>query len=308
MDLPNAEPPLADRPVMCAVDASEEGEAVTWAGARIAALTGAPLVLFHAARPLGILHPLDQLLHPSRQARDRDAAMQLLDTYAGEIPVASSVRVASGSPTDETLLAAEEVDAALLVLGSRGGGVRATLLGSVPRALIARTTRPVLVVPGYTHAALFHGPVVCGISDVPESVDAARVAAELAAALGAELILVGIVDLSPVLAMPPSAAVGMLLDGYPTDEDAEGRCRERVESVAAELRDVASVRVVLDQGDPATRLALIADEYDASMLALGSPHQSAVGGALVQSVSTSLLGSASRLLLLVPSFEAPSSG
>jgi nucleotide-binding universal stress UspA family protein len=53
----------------------------------------------------------------------------------------------AGDPREEILATAEELGADLVVLGSRGlGELRPALLGSVSRAVVARSRRPVVVV------------------------------------------------------------------------------------------------------------------------------------------------------------------
>jgi nucleotide-binding universal stress UspA family protein len=58
--------------------------------------------------------------------------------------------IADEADIADTLAAvADRVDAAALVVGSRGlGGMRARLLGSTSRSLLQKTERPVLVVKG----------------------------------------------------------------------------------------------------------------------------------------------------------------
>ena len=55
--------------------------------------------------------------------------------------------VSSGEPAAAICAAAEQLDADLVVVGSRGrGSVSAALLGSVSRDIVTRASRPVLVV------------------------------------------------------------------------------------------------------------------------------------------------------------------
>jgi nucleotide-binding universal stress UspA family protein len=62
--------------------------------------------------------------------------------------IAVEVVIRSGDPTPTLLQVADDIDADLVVVGSRGGGDPADpLLGSVARTLAARGRRPTLVVP-----------------------------------------------------------------------------------------------------------------------------------------------------------------
>jgi nucleotide-binding universal stress UspA family protein len=69
---------------------------------------------------------------------------------AGELGISAQVRVERNeSSIWSTMLAvADEIDAKLLVIGTRGAtAVQSALLGSVSNAVIHHSTRPVLVVP-----------------------------------------------------------------------------------------------------------------------------------------------------------------
>jgi len=61
----------------------------------------------------------------------------------------AGVRVRTGNPDHEVVELAEELDAGLIILGSRGlGGVRRALLGSVSDSVARHAHCPVLVVRG----------------------------------------------------------------------------------------------------------------------------------------------------------------
>ncbi len=58
------------------------------------------------------------------------------------------VWIREGPPVEVVLAAAEEVDADLIVIGTRGlRGARKMTLGSVSEAVVGRSPRPVLVIP-----------------------------------------------------------------------------------------------------------------------------------------------------------------
>ena len=87
------------------------------------------------------------------RARARTAAQRAEEgtghARASGLP-AASLAVRCGVSIPQTILEqAAEVDADMIVLGSRGlGPVKSVLMGSVSRAVLQRADRPVLVVPG----------------------------------------------------------------------------------------------------------------------------------------------------------------
>jgi nucleotide-binding universal stress UspA family protein len=69
------------------------------------------------------------------------------DLEAARIPVETHLR--SGKPADAILEVADEIDAGLVVVGTRGEGpITGAVLGSVVLKLVQRSRRPMLVVPG----------------------------------------------------------------------------------------------------------------------------------------------------------------
>ncbi len=75
---------------------------------------------------------------------------------ATDAGLAATARVAcrEGAIADEILVIAQELDADLVALGTRGrGGVKSMMLGSVSQAVVHHADRPVLVVPSAEVAA-----------------------------------------------------------------------------------------------------------------------------------------------------------
>lgn len=88
---------------------------------------------------------VDALTATARSAAEDAIRREIL--ALGDLPVRVETVIRTGSPADEIVAAAREVDADLIVVGSRGrGGVRAALLGSVSDAVLHHATCPVLVV------------------------------------------------------------------------------------------------------------------------------------------------------------------
>jgi nucleotide-binding universal stress UspA family protein len=109
--------------------------------------------------------PLDQA-EPSRTHRDEEQAIEA--TYAALEAEVRSLRgrgvgvqvvVRSGEPAPTLLQVAADVDADLVVVGTRGRGDPAEPLpGSVARAVVHRSGRPTLVVPATVVTALSRRP------------------------------------------------------------------------------------------------------------------------------------------------------
>jgi nucleotide-binding universal stress UspA family protein len=155
--------PSAEHPAVVAYDGSDEARAAIEAAAALFA--GRPLLvvsiweagLAQAMAPLrdptGVGYPvstpaeaaaIDEIQHEHavRAAEEGAALARDLGARAEPLSVADDLDVA------ETLAAiADDHDAAVLVIGSRGlGRVKSSLYGSTSRELLRRTHRPVLVV------------------------------------------------------------------------------------------------------------------------------------------------------------------
>ena len=81
----------------------------------------------------------------------RELMVRELDGWCKPLDAAGvpyRTEVMDGSPADVLMRVADEIDAAMIVVGRRGhGGFAELLLGSVPNQLSHHATRPILVVP-----------------------------------------------------------------------------------------------------------------------------------------------------------------
>ena len=170
------------RPVIVAVDASDSArDAAAWA-ADVAADWSAPLHLVHVAPGDPQDLPLDPL--PGWLAELLDVADR-----AGARPVS-----AEAQPGDVvTTVAARSVGARMVVLGSYGAGASAGMLaGSIAHSIVERVACPVAVVRGSAPRIPppRNGPVVVGVDGSAAGAAALRFGADLAASLGARLLVV----------------------------------------------------------------------------------------------------------------------
>ena len=164
-------------PVIAGIDGSVESLAAADWAAREAARRDLPLRLTHVWN----WHPCQEDGEPVTAAQRHQAARVLRQAKERVRTVAPNIRPydeqVEGPATAALLKAAEESE--LLVLGSRGlSGVTGFLVGSVAQGVVARATRPVVLVRGGEEAADEHLPagdgrpsVLTGYRDVILGVD-----------------------------------------------------------------------------------------------------------------------------------------
>ena len=117
---------------------------------------GAQLRLFHVVEPepsytaYGFTPDEFPALHAYQEEAKRRAGSkleQLLEKVKADLPSAST-QIAQGSPLHALLDYVKESGADLVVLGSHGHGVIASLLlGSVAEGMVRKATVPTLIVP-----------------------------------------------------------------------------------------------------------------------------------------------------------------
>lgn len=153
-------PSLRGRAIVAALDGTPLADAVLSAAAVLARRTAAPLVVAHVVerprRPAALTMAGSVPLETAGGEEDlpRAAALTRAEAcLAGGIDVEFVQR--SGEPPEELLAVASDRDAAVIAVGARRfGPLRAGLLGSVSRALLASETVAVLVVTGKTRFGL----------------------------------------------------------------------------------------------------------------------------------------------------------
>ena len=291
-------------PIVCGIDSSEQA----LGGARIAAsLAGrldAPLVLVHA---LSIV-PANAGVRPiaaSPQVFERDeralqeAGEALAARVAGQLSTPGSVttRVGRGGSADPLLSTADELDAALVVVGAQGRGrAGRVLLGSVSNRVAASAPCPVVVVPGTAKAGGgLDGPVLCGMDDSEQARDVAVAAVALAQALHTELAFAQVLAPGRPFGFPAGAGGSRPVM---TDHHRDAAAR----ALAETLGDLAEGRRVLVEplsGSEADTLKELARREGAPLLVVGSRGRGPVRSAVLGSVSAALPAEASCPVVIV---------
>jgi nucleotide-binding universal stress UspA family protein len=133
--------------ILVATDGSEASQLAVREGLELAKDTGAAVTVVTARQPISFIGaPYDQR-ELSRQLARARSALDRAKAEAEAIEVEASYEIREGDPADEILRIAADRQADLVVLGSRGlGAIRGALLGSVSKAVVSGSDRPVLVV------------------------------------------------------------------------------------------------------------------------------------------------------------------
>jgi nucleotide-binding universal stress UspA family protein len=142
--------------IICGVDGSADSQAAIGVAARLAERLGARLVLAHvvevafvpyAAVGAGVIAPPPIL--PALRDEQEEAGARLLERIAAAVGLGDAEqRVVVGLPAERLADLADDEDAELIVVGSRGRGrFKAAFLGSVSNSLVGVARCPVLIVP-----------------------------------------------------------------------------------------------------------------------------------------------------------------
>lgn len=144
------------RSVVVGTDGSETAQAAVAQAAALAAVCDAQLTLVTAYRPVSTLAALavsggsvGMIVPPTELDDSQQAEAELVLAQAAASIKSAKVNTCAvaGEPAEVLLAVADELDADLVVVGSRGlRGVGRFLLGSVPNRVVHHAARSVLVV------------------------------------------------------------------------------------------------------------------------------------------------------------------
>jgi nucleotide-binding universal stress UspA family protein len=204
-----------------------------------------------------------------------------------------------------TLLAkADEIDASVVVLGSRGlGAVKSALLGSVSSGTLHHSRKPVLVVPAQA-ADTPNSFSVLGFDGSEPARGAVSAAAELLSVKKAVITTVWIpyttVSAAGVAGAPASIVTGGVEQ---LDREIAERARRTAEDgarLASEHGLQASAEAREATSNASAALLHFAKEQRAAALVVGSHGRGGIGATVLGSVSAQLVHNADRPVLVVP--------
>jgi nucleotide-binding universal stress UspA family protein len=202
---------------------------------------------------------------PERDAHQRlEGQVEKIRASGGEV---SKTYVEFGRPDAEIVRLAEDIDAGLIVVGSRGfGPLRRAVMGGVSRSVVRHAHCPVLVVRGGRSL----GPILVCIDGSRGATEAARTGAEISAATGAALHVVYVMRAERYRPQfGPEAWEGWQENLERASHDALTWVEERADLLRTET-GTDSAKAHLAFGEPAREIVRLADEVGAGMVVVGS--------------------------------------
>jgi nucleotide-binding universal stress UspA family protein len=291
--------------ILLATDGSEDAALAARAAADLSGRARARLHVVH------VLQGLRPATLPAAGIDQYSRAYEGWEREAGEllekqrehlrsarVPVAGA-HLRKGRPAEEIVALAEELDAGLVVLGSRGlGAVKRLVVGSVAEGVVSLAPCPVLVVRG-GEGAWPPSRIVVGDDSSEEAKEAGEVAVAIAATLGAGVSLVRahpvILDISQAANLAEDAALPVQAALRRHELSLEGRAR----ALDSELGH--SLRIRIREGEAASVILEAAEEgREPTLIAVGRRGLGRINRLRLGSVSADVLRSAAGPVLIVP--------
>lgn len=262
--------------VLAAVDFSDRSRVALQFAARLACQFHAELHVMHAQDPMLAAAAEQHGLNLLRDTEDELRAVTGATWPATQCGLHFDVIV--GPASTAIAQAAERERAEVIVMAAHGmSDVRHAVLGSTTESVLRQSAVSVVVVPDEWNAAApdaadlsGEGPIVAGVDFRIPSIEAAADAADLARALGTELILVHVVPTLTVLPRWREQAEAALANRAL-------KAGDEIARIAAMVAGGVSTRTLVERGRAASRLAAAAQPYPHAIVAVGrSVHPAGV--------------------------------
>ena len=144
-------------PIICGVDGSSDSQAALKVAEQFADRLGSNLILSHVAEPAYVpyaaAYPFGGTAGAMAVAEEAESEEEDSERLLERVAVAAGLedaerRVAIGHPAERLAELADDENAELVVVGSRGrGALKSAILGSVSYSLVGIAGCPVLIVP-----------------------------------------------------------------------------------------------------------------------------------------------------------------
>lgn len=204
-----------------------------------------------------------------------------------------------GHPVAQILHVAEEIDAGLVVVGSRGlGRLRRKLLGSVSEGVVRHAHCAVLVARGGCGELGPAVPLVLAVDGSRETTPATEAAAEISHATGCPVHLVYALQIERYMPYPgPETWGGWEEDLARAELDARRWLTGHAEDLKA--KGARTVEFHLFRGEPDGAILRLVDTVGAGLVVLGSRGLGGIRRAFLGSVSESVMHNAGCPVMIV---------
>lgn len=208
----------------------------------------------------------------------------------------SSIVHSSGSVAEEVLAIAAEVDADLVVIGSRGQNrVRSLFLGNIAREILRKTTRPVLLewVEPSADKTREHCEAVC-----KHTLDHVLLATDLSKqACGAEKAIIHLAS--------KAAQTDLLTVLTPEAMEQTPDWSDKVDAALNDIRkqlptQARQTNVLKEEGKPCDTIARVAAERNCTLIVVGKHGQGWLESKVIGSTAARVCETARRPVLMVP--------
>jgi nucleotide-binding universal stress UspA family protein len=287
--------------ILLATDGSKDAELAARAAADLTKVTGAELHVSHAWRPLPhYAYPslVPEEYHPPYE----EGAKRLLDEQVERIErsggIVAESHLVMGRPAEAIIELGEEIEAGLIVVGSRGHGpVGRLVMGSVSEGVVHHAHCPVLVVRG-GEEAWPPRRIVVGDDGSDPARRAGALAAAIAKLVGSEVSLVRAYENPPEPIGGRSAQDRRELDELLSRE--RQALQERAEELVAIVGSRPEIRLI--ETEPTLAMLMVAEQggEESTLIAVGSRGRGAAKRTILGSVSTKVLRVARGPVLVCP--------
>jgi nucleotide-binding universal stress UspA family protein len=280
--------------ILLPTDGSEDAIRAAEAAADLAKKSGAELHVVH------VWHDVRGFAHDFVKRELRRQGQEILDEQVEKIRASggevTKAYLRRGRTSNEVIALCKEIDAGLLVVGSRGlGTVRRILMGSQSEEIVHHAQVPVLVLTG---AENFWPPARIVVGE--DFSDDARKAGELAASIGKFYDAKGLLVYShPDL---PEVPPGEARSAVQHLTEMRERDKSMLDDRAGDLEKILGNRpeIKISGGYPANVLLEASQEMQPSIVAVGSRGLAGLIRTRLGSVSTKVVTAARGPVLVYP--------
>jgi len=280
--------------ILLPTDGSEDAIRATEAASDLARRCGAELHVVH------VWHDVRGFAHDFVKRELKRQGQEILDDQVEKIRASggevTKAYLRRGRTSNEVISLCKEIDAGLLVVGSRGmGTVRRILMGSQSEEIVHHAQVPVLVLTG---AENFWPPARIVIGE--DFSDDARKAGKLAAGIGKLYDAKGLLIYShPDL---PEVPPGEARSAVKHLTEMRERDKSMLEDRAGDLEKILGTRpeIQISGGYPANVLLEASQEVQPSLVAVGSRGVAGLIRTRLGSVSTKVVTAARGPVLVYP--------